>query len=97
MSQERRYPDDWVFEVIEGDGQNFDFGLDYTECGLLKYLEREGAPELAPYLCWTDYPMFGSMGMKLVRTETIAQGGQRCDFRLSRGKPAPVEPEFLHA
>lgn len=97
VSQERRYPDDWVFEVIEGDGQDFDFGLDYAECGLLKYLDREGAPELAPYLCWTDYPMFGSMGMKLERTETIAQGGQRCDFRLSREKPAPVEPEFLRA
>ena len=41
--------------------------------------------------------MFGSMGMKLVRTETIAQGGPRCDYRLSRGKPAQVEPEFLHA
>jgi hypothetical protein len=96
VSQARRYPDDWVFEVVEGDGQDFDFGLDYTECGLLKYLKREGAPELAPYLCWTDYPMFGSMGMKLVRTETLAQGGQRCDFRVSRGKPTPVEPEFLH-
>lgn len=97
VSQERRYPDDWVFEAIKGDGQDFDFGLDYTECGLLKYLDREGAPELAPYLCWTDYPMFAAMGMKLVRTETIAQGGQRCDFRLSRGQPVQVEPEFLHA
>ena len=96
VSQERRYPGDWVFEVIEGDGQDFDFGLDYTECGLLKYLEREGAPELAPYLCWADYPMFAAMGMKLTRTETLAQGGQRCDFRLSRGKPERVEPEFLH-
>jgi len=97
VSQERRYPDDWVFEVIKGDGRDFDLGIDYTECGLLKYLEREGAPELVPYLCWTDYPMFASMGMKLVRTETLAQGGQRCDFRMSRGKPAPVKPEFLRA
>ena len=34
--------------------------------------------------------------MKLIRTETLAQDGQRCDFRLSRGKPMQVEPEFLH-
>mgnify|MGYP001829081781 CR=1 FL=1 len=95
-SQERRYPENWVFEAIEGDGQDFDFGVDYTECGLIKYLEREGAPELAPYLCWTDYPMFAAMGMKLTRTETLARGGQRSDFRLSRGKPERVEPEFLH-
>jgi hypothetical protein len=36
------------------------------------------------------------MHLRLVRTETIAQGGQKCDFRLSRGQPVQVEPEFLH-
>jgi pimeloyl-ACP methyl ester carboxylesterase len=96
-SQERRYPEDWVYEIVEGDGQEFDFGLDCTECGAIKYLERERAPELAPYLCWSDYPQFAAMGLRLDRTETIAQGGHRCDFRLSRGQPVQVEPEFLHA
>ena len=51
----------------------------------------------APYLCWIDYPQFAAMGLRLDRTETIAQGGQRCDFRVSRGEPVHVEPEFLHA
>jgi hypothetical protein len=37
------------------------------------------------------------MGLRFDRTETIAQGGQRCDFRVSRGQPVDVEPEFLHA
>ena len=96
ISQEHRHPDDWVFEVVEGDGQDFAFGVDYTECGIVKYLAREGAPELAPYLCWLDYPQFAAMHLRLDRSETIAQGGQRCDFRLSRGKPVQVEPEFLH-
>jgi deazaflavin-dependent oxidoreductase (nitroreductase family) len=94
-SQQRRYADDWVFEVVEGDGREFELGLDCIECGAIKYLEREGAPELAQYLCWIDYPQFAAMGLRLVRTETIAQGGQRCDFRLSRGEPTQVEPEFL--
>jgi len=96
-SQERRYPDDWVFEVVEGDGHDFGIGVDYTECGIVKYLEREGAGELAPYGCWIDYPMFAAMGLRLDRTETLAQGGRRCDFRVSRGTPVQVEPEFLHA
>jgi hypothetical protein len=96
MSQQRRYPDDWVFEVVEGDGQGFAFGVDYTECGVVKYLAREGAPELAPYLCWVDYPLTAAMHVRLDRTETLAQGGQRCDFRMSRGKPVQVGPEFLH-
>jgi hypothetical protein len=96
ISQERRYPDDWVFEVVEGDGHAFVTGTDYTECGVVKYLAREGAPELAPYLCWIDYPMLAAAHLRLDRTETIAQGGRRCDFRMSRGEPVHVEPSFLH-
>ena len=95
-SQQRRYPDDWVFKVVEGDGQDAEFGVDYSECGVVKYLARESASELAPYLCWIDYPMLAAMGVRLDRTETLAQGGQRCDFRFSRREPADVEPEFLH-
>ena len=97
ISQQRRYPDDWVYEVVEGDGHDFEMGMDFTECRIVKYLEREGASELAPYLCWVDYPQFAAMGLRLDRTETLAQGGQRCDFRVSRGQPVHVEPEFLHA
>jgi len=96
ISQERRYDGDWVFHVVEGDGQSFEWGMDYTECGVVKYLTREGAPELAPLLCWLDYPVFAAMGVKLTRTGTIAQGCQACDFRFSRGQPTQVEPEFLH-
>jgi hypothetical protein len=96
VSQERRYSGDWVFDVVKGDGQSFEWGLDYTECGIVKYLTREGAPELGSYLCWLDYPVFATMGVKLTRTETIAQGCRRCDFRFSRGQPVEVKPEFLN-
>jgi pimeloyl-ACP methyl ester carboxylesterase len=97
ISQQRSYRDDWVYGVVEGDGRSFEMGMDFTECGIVKYLDREGAPELAPFLCWIDYPQFAAMGLRLDRTETIAQGGHRCDFRVSRGAPTLVEPEFLHA
>jgi hypothetical protein len=85
-----------VFTVVEGDGHAFRWGIDYTECGIVKYLRREGAAELAPFLCWLDYPVFAALHVRLVRTETLAQGGQRCDFRFSRGQPVRVEPEFLY-
>jgi hypothetical protein len=94
VSQRRRYPDDWVFDFVEGDGRTFEWGLDYTECGIVKYLSRQGAPELAPYLCWLDYPVFAAMRVKLVRTETLAQGCQTCDFRFARGQPVQVKPDF---
>jgi hypothetical protein len=95
VSQERRYPGDWVFEIVHGDGQTFEFGVDYTECGIVKYLTRQGAPELAPYLCWLDYPMCAAMQVKLIRTETVAQGCERCNFRFSRGQAVQVVPNFV--
>jgi hypothetical protein len=95
VSQQRRFPSDWVFEIIEGDGVSFEFGVDYTECGIVKYLSQQGAPELARYLCWLDYPMCAAMRVKLVRTETIAQGSVRCNFRFSRGPAVKVVPDFM--
>lgn len=95
VSQQRRFPGDWVFEIIEGDQVSFQFGVDYTECGIVKYLSQQGAPELARYLCWLDYPMCVAMRVKLVRTETIAQGCERCNFRFSLGPAVEVEPDFV--
>lgn len=96
LSQQQRYPGDWVFQIITGDGADFEFGVDYTECGIVKYLSEQNAPELAPYLCWLDYPMCAAMRVGLIRTETIAQGGTKCDFRFCRQKElSDFEPDFV--
>ena len=95
LSQERHYPGDWVFEIVDASGQNFQFGVDYTECGIVKYLTAQGAPELAPYLCWLDYPMCAAMRVGLVRTETIAQGGQKCNFRFCKWQGVEIVPDFM--
>jgi hypothetical protein len=95
-SHERKYPGDWVKDVVEGDGKTFLFGTDYLECGIVKYLNAQGAPELAPYLCWLDYPMMKVMRVGLVRTETIAQGCERCNFRFCRWEDRQeITPDFL--
>jgi hypothetical protein len=89
VSQERRYPGDWVREHVEGDGDAFDWGVDYTECGIVKFLHSQGADELAPYLCLLDYALFGALGIELKRTQTLAEGGERCDFRFKEGGETP--------
>ncbi len=83
-SQQRRYPDDWVYSVVEGDGESFDYGLDYTECGICKFFQAQGAGEFVPYLCCLDFIVSERMGTGLVRTTTLAQGGEKCDFRFKR-------------
>ena len=96
-SQARRYPGDWVFERIDGHGKAFNFGIDMTECGIVKFLHAEGADELCAYLCDIDYVMVEAMGFGLQRTKTLAWGCDRCDFRLSRDgtTSAPWPPEFV--
>jgi len=84
-SQDRVYPDDWVFEYVEGDGKTFDFGFNYTECGIYKFYKQQGAEKYIPYMCLGDYPMFRAMAIGMKRTQTIGNGGKYCDFRFKKG------------
>ena len=95
-TQQRRYPGDWVCEFVDGAGQPFDFGMDITECGIVKFLHAQGADELTPYLCHLDYVLAEAAGSGLTRTKTLAWGCDRCDFRWTiPGKTtATWPPEF---
>lgn len=60
-----------------------DLGYDYYECGICKICKDEGCPELAKHLCKLDFMMADLMNAKLVRTKTLAEGADYCDFRYS--------------
>jgi hypothetical protein len=83
-SQRRFYPDDWIYRAVKGDGKTFDYGVDYTQCGICQFFWRHDAGELLPYLCQLDYATVEAMGLQLTRTTTLAEGGAKCDFRLKR-------------
>ena len=83
-TQGRRYPDDWVMEIVDSDGESFDLGVDITECGILKYLQAHEAGELTPYFCDGDYVVAEMVRTGLQRTKTLAWGCDRCDFRFVR-------------
>ena len=91
-TQERRYPDDWVATFIEGDGEEFDYGIDITECGICKFYHAQGADELAPYLCLSDYIVSDTFDRGLVRRKTLAEGAEVCDFRYKKGRETFVNP-----
>lgn len=80
-TQQRRYAGDWLNEIVEGDGRTFDWGIDITECGIVKFLHAQGADELTPYLCDLDYVMAEAADVGLTRTKTLAWGCDSCDFR----------------
>jgi hypothetical protein len=86
-TQKRDYPANWVATFLPGDGQSFDFGYDYSECGVVKFFHSQGVPELAPYLCLNDFLKSAAIGSGLRRTKTLAQGDEVCDFRYKKGRP----------
>lgn len=97
ISQEKKYAEDWVWEVIDGDGHSFDVELNYTECGIQKFMRKQKAEELTPHLCNTDYVLFEACGLGLERTKNLAWGCDCCNFRIKRGKPnhAVFPPVFI--
>lgn len=91
-TQERRYTGDWVATFIEGDGKEFDYGIDITECGICKFYSAQGADELAPYLCLSDYVVSDAFERGLVRYKTLAEGADVCDFRYKKARDTFVYP-----
>jgi ubiquinone/menaquinone biosynthesis C-methylase UbiE len=97
-SHRRRYPGDYVYNYVEGDRVTFDFGVDYLQCAPYEFLKTQGAPELAPYVCTMDVLSSEMFGWGLKRTVTLAEGGERCDFRFRQGGKTEVAvPESIRA
>ena len=84
ISQKRQFPEDFVFQYVEGDGKDYDYGLDMTECVMCKFYARQDAEDFLPFICQTDYVFSESFGYQLIRTKTIAQGDDFCDFRFKK-------------
>ena len=84
-SQARRYPGDWVWEFVEGDGIEFDYGYDFIECGTQKLYHVHNADEFLPYYCYLDFVTYRIAGWGFTRTMTLAEGYDKCDFRFTQG------------
>ena len=96
-SQQRLYYDDWVFSFLEGNGKDFDYGTDITECAICKFLHAQGADELAMYMCRIDFILSRVFDWGLVRTTTLAEGAKVCDFRYKHGRATKyIWPEPTH-
>lgn len=76
-SQQRRYPEGYLFYYVPGDGKAFDFGIDFEECATCKFLKAEGAEVLAKYLCDQDFRLSELQGTGLIRTKAIGHGEDR--------------------
>jgi len=94
-SHDRIYPGDYVLDYVTA-GPGFDWGVDYVECASCKFLDDQDAPELKPFVCAVDKIASEMLGWGLKRTKTLAEGGDRCDFRFKKGGQTNVSiPQSL--
>ncbi|MBI9097882.1 MAG: L-2-amino-thiazoline-4-carboxylic acid hydrolase [Spirochaetaceae bacterium] len=99
-TQASTWPGDWKAIAVEGDGESFDYGMDFTECGILSLYKAQGLEHYVKYICLCDYAIWSQFDVELIRTQTLGNGAPYCDFRYKeKGSPKegwPPEdlPEF---
>jgi hypothetical protein len=76
---------DFEVQYLLGDGEDFDLGVNYLQCGNHRFAMEHGGEEFAPYVCMSDIALSDAMGWGLIRTQTLADGCDRCDFRFKNG------------
>lgn len=80
-SQLREYPADWVFTYNEGDGRSTPFGVDISECAILKYYRTLGEEVYVSALCRLDYFIGKALYFRFERDGTLVEGYSMCDCR----------------
>ena len=77
-------PEGWDYTWLDDNTDRIAFN--YSRCFYLDTLTSCGAPELTPSFCKTDEVMaeLFPAGVRFIRTNTLARGGDCCDFQYCR-------------
>lgn len=73
------YPATWQVHFDESLHENGSYYY-FSRCPICEFCNREGIGELMPALCGTDEVMFRLQRGVLYRKNTIASGGEVCDY-----------------
>jgi hypothetical protein len=76
---------DFKVEYLIGEGGDFDLGVNYLQCGNHNFMMKHRGEAFAPYICMSDIALSDAMGWGLIRTQTLADGCDYCDFRFKKG------------
>ena len=85
----RKYPDNWVMEFVDGTNEDFDYGMNVSECAIHKAYKRFGAEKYAPFACLIDFAQGNVLGFGLTRTKSLANGALGCDHRYTKTGNTP--------
>ena len=76
---------EFEIEYLNSEGEDFDLGVNYLRCGHLRFAMEHGGEAFAPYICMSDIALSDALGWGLTRTQTLADGCDHCDFRMTDG------------
>ena len=81
--RENSNSDGFVAHIITDKQETFGlgYGIDIVECGICKLFQKHHYAKYATILCEVDEITSGLAGLQLIRTGTIANGAEKCDFR----------------
>ncbi|MEN6315908.1 MAG: L-2-amino-thiazoline-4-carboxylic acid hydrolase [Clostridiaceae bacterium] len=85
QSKKKEYPENFVFDIVSGDGKDFDWGIEFSECAILKFFRAQNAENLMKFICPNDFVTSKYFGLGLRRKMTLAEGFPMCDQHLKRG------------
>ncbi len=87
-------PAGWKIEYKKADNKINDFYFHCTECGVIKYFNGCGVPELSRYCNFIDYIQGKAFGLGVQNPHNIGQGDAVCEEFMKRGRKTEV-PENL--
>jgi hypothetical protein len=88
-SQKKLYPNDWLVDFVEGDGEKFEWGLDIKECGVQKAYKNLGEEKYLPFICLGDHYEAEGLGYGFTRTQALGFGAPLCNHRFVKNSKTP--------
>lgn len=85
-TQKREKTSNIQIRYVEGDGKNFDYGIDILSCPVCDLWRKYDVIEILPYVCLFDFFKSAMTNSGLIRTMTLAEGGKKCDNRFKGGR-----------
>jgi len=83
---QKGHPDGFRAKILFDKKETFGlgYGVDILECGICKLFQKHQSGQFAKILCEVDHLTSRISGLELVRTGTIANGAEKCDFRFRK-------------
>jgi len=83
-------PDGWKIEYRKGEGKDCDWYFEATECGVVKFFNNQGVPELASYCNFGDYIQSNVLGLGMQQLTYIGAGDKTCVECMKLGRRTEI-------